>query len=67
MSGQLYEVECWRERWFYKIGSRYTGPFVTRQAAIDSAEKTIGVAHSRPQSESGGRLRWRWHSVVAAG
>lgn len=41
MNAYRYEVECWRGRWFYKFGSCYSGPFVTRQAAANAAEKDL--------------------------
>ena len=30
MSEPLFEIESWRGAWYYKLGSRYTGPFKRR-------------------------------------
>lgn len=55
MSTAIYEVECWRDQWFYKIGSHYTGPFGTRQAAIESAEIDLAPALHRMEPNAASR------------
>lgn len=55
MSTAIYEVECWRDQWFYKIGSHYTGPFGTRQAAIDMAEADVAPVVNRFESTAAPR------------
>ncbi|MAS07612.1 MAG: hypothetical protein CL534_23365 [Ahrensia sp.] len=57
MSTDLFEIECWRERWFYKIGSRYTGPFASRRAAAKAAEDQIGPLFSAGRRDGGRRGR----------
>jgi hypothetical protein len=41
MSEPLFEIENWRGGWYYKLGSRYTGPFERRDAAVTAAKEEI--------------------------
>jgi len=41
MTETLYEIETWRGGWFYRVGSRYTGPFALRRDAVDAAETEL--------------------------
>ncbi|MBC7280085.1 hypothetical protein [Hoeflea sp.] len=41
MNEQLFEIETWRGGWFYKFGSRYTGPFQRRDDAITAANRDL--------------------------
>lgn len=41
MDGHLFEIENWRGGWYYKLGSRYTGPFERRDAAVNAAKDEI--------------------------
>ncbi|WP_417423780.1 hypothetical protein [Hoeflea sp.] len=38
MDEPLFEIENWRDGWYYRFGSRYTGPFRLRCNAIAAAE-----------------------------
>ena len=51
MSEQLYDIETWRGAWFYKFGSRYTGPFPRRDDAIAAANRDLFIfrtCHTAP-------------------
>ena len=37
MAETLFEIETWRNGWFYKFGSEYAGPFEKREDAIAAA------------------------------
>ncbi|MBU4529036.1 MAG: hypothetical protein KUA43_17320 [Hoeflea sp.] len=41
MNEQLFEIESWRGGWFYKFGSRYTGPFERRNDAILAGNRDL--------------------------
>jgi len=41
MSEPLFEIENWRGAWYYKLGSRYTGPFRRRDNAVTAAQAEI--------------------------
>ena len=41
MSEPLFEIENWRGAWYYKLGSRYTGPFRRRETAVAAARVEI--------------------------
>jgi len=41
MDEPLFEIENWRGGWYYKLGSRYTGPFKRRDNAVAAAESEI--------------------------
>lgn len=41
MSEPLFEIENWRGAWYYKLGSRYTGPFKRREAAVAAARVEV--------------------------
>lgn len=41
MDEPLFEIENWRGGWYYKLGSRYTGPFSRRDNAVAAAESEI--------------------------
>lgn len=48
MNEPLFEIENWRGGWYYKLGSRYTGPFRRRDSAVAAAQAEVEplVAHS---------------------
>lgn len=41
MSEPLFEIENWRGAWYYKLGSRYTGPFRRRDNAVAAAQAEV--------------------------
>ena len=41
MREPLFEIENWRGGWYYKLGSRYTGPFKRREAAVAAARVEV--------------------------
>ncbi|MCY0150350.1 hypothetical protein OEG84_22245 [Hoeflea sp. G2-23] len=41
MDEPLFEIENWRDGWYYRFGSRYTGPFRLRCNAIAAAETLV--------------------------
>jgi hypothetical protein len=41
MSEPLFEIENWRGAWYYKLGSRYTGPFRRRDNAVAAAQVEV--------------------------
>lgn len=41
MNGPLFEIENWRGGWYYKLGSRYTGPFRRRDTAVAAARVEV--------------------------
>lgn len=41
MGEPLFEIENWRGGWYYKLGSRYTGPFNRRDAAVAAGRAEI--------------------------
>ncbi|SOE18272.1 hypothetical protein SAMN05877838_3193 [Hoeflea halophila] len=41
MGETLFEIENWRGGWYYKLGSRYTGPFNRRDAAVAAGRAEI--------------------------
>jgi len=41
MSEPLFEIESWRGAWYYKLGSRYTGPFKRRESAVAAARVEV--------------------------
>lgn len=41
MNEPLYEIENWRGGWYYKLGSRYTGPFKRRDSAVSAARLEV--------------------------
>lgn len=41
MEEPLYEIERWRERWYYKFGAFYTGPFTERGQAETAADTEV--------------------------
>jgi len=41
MSEPLFEIENWRGAWYYKLGSRYTGPFKRRDSAVAAARVEV--------------------------
>lgn len=43
----LFDIETWRGGWFYKFGSRYTGPFQRRGDAIAAANKDLSGLRRR--------------------
>ncbi|KJS08639.1 MAG: hypothetical protein VR78_17680 [Hoeflea sp. BRH_c9] len=43
MDENLFEIETWRGGWFYKFGSRYTGPFPRRDDAIAAANRDLSM------------------------
>lgn len=55
MNEQLFEIETWRGGWFYKVGSRYTGPFQRRDDAISAANRDLSLlktCHTSPMRAS---------------
>ena len=57
----LFHIETWRGRWFYKFGSRYTGPFQRRDEAIDAAHRdlsTLKPCHTAPLRASLSETPW---------
>ena len=52
-----YEVESWRGRWYYKLGSEYRGGYTRRTAAFEAADEEIsGAGHVpvRPDPDGDG-------------
>lgn len=47
MNEKLFEIEIWRNRWFYKFGSKYTGPFRSRKDAIAAATSELAPLMQR--------------------
>lgn len=47
----LFEIENWRGGWYYKLGSRYTGPFKRRDNAVAAARAEVDPAVA-PSSSS---------------
>lgn len=41
MNKPLFEIENWRGGWYYKLGSRYTGPFRRRDNAVAAAQAEV--------------------------
>ena len=41
MNEPLFEIENWRGGWYYKLGSRYTGPFRRRDNAVAAAQAEV--------------------------
>tara|TARA_R110000787_G_scaffold56670_5_gene130062 strand:+ start:82 stop:363 length:282 start_codon:yes stop_codon:yes gene_type:complete len=41
MNEPLFEIENWRGGWYYKLGSRYTGPFRRRDNAVAAAQSEV--------------------------
>ncbi|MDF1606698.1 hypothetical protein PZ897_00765 [Hoeflea sp. YIM 152468] len=41
MNEPLFEIENWRGGWYYKLGSRYTGPYTRRDSAVTAARVEI--------------------------
>lgn len=41
MNEPLFEIENWRGGWYYKLGSRYTGPFRRRDNAVAAAKAEV--------------------------
>lgn len=41
MNEALFEIENWRGGWYYKLGSRYTGPFKRRDTAVAAARVEV--------------------------
>ncbi|MCY0094014.1 hypothetical protein [Hoeflea ulvae] len=59
MDEPLFEIENWRGGWYYKFGSRYTGPFPVRSAAIAAATRDLMVpepSHRTPLPASLARM-----------
>ncbi|AKI01630.1 hypothetical protein IMCC20628_02936 [Hoeflea sp. IMCC20628] len=51
MDEPLFEIENWRGNWYYKFGSRYTGPFHRHDDAIAAATRDLvksGTCHRIP-------------------
>lgn len=51
MDKDLFDIETWRGAWFYKVGSRYTGPFPRRGDAIAAAHRDLSMlrpCHASP-------------------
>ena len=44
MDEPLFEIENWRGGWYYKFGSRYTGPFHRYDEAIAAATRDLAQA-----------------------
>jgi hypothetical protein len=41
MNEPLFQIENWRGGWYYKLGSRYTGPFRRRGDAVAAAQAEV--------------------------
>ncbi|KGF67929.1 hypothetical protein LL06_19580 [Hoeflea sp. BAL378] len=47
MNENLFEIETWRNQWFYKFGSEYTGPYRDRSDAVAAAAAELAPLASR--------------------
>lgn len=47
LNDNLFEIESWRNQWFYKFGSEYTGPFRCRRDAIVAAAAELAPLAAR--------------------
>ena len=47
MNENLFEIETWRNQWFYKFGSEYTGPYRRRDEAIAAAAAELAPLSAR--------------------
>ncbi|MEP3436105.1 MAG: hypothetical protein ABJN75_04890 [Hoeflea sp.] len=43
MDEPMFEIENWRGGWYYKFGSRYTGPFHRHADAIAAATRDLAT------------------------
>lgn len=41
MDDLLFKIESWRGMWFYKCGSRYTGPYTRRREAEEAVRNEL--------------------------
>jgi hypothetical protein len=41
MNEPLFQIENWRGGWYYRLGSRYTGPFRRQDNAVDAAQAEV--------------------------
>lgn len=57
MDETIFEIEKWRGMWFYKSGSRYTGPFGRRDQAEEAVRnELISIAgHGAHAGREGGK------------
>ncbi len=47
MDDPLFEIENWRGGWYYKFGSRYTGPFDRHAEALAAATRDLAMPDTR--------------------
>lgn len=57
MTESLFEIENWRGGWYYKLGSRYTGPFKRRDAALAAAREEVAPLRAKSSSSSSSSLK----------
>lgn len=49
MDEPLFEIENWRGGWYYKFGSRYTGPFHRHDDAVAAATRDLNLTMLQPR------------------